>query len=193
MQRFRLPNSGLEVSCALDLFQDAQPYDYSMTSAPEMFVTMTGRDFKENRDPVLERALNYESYGQLREKFFASMSGAYRDGGIGKVKEVYETLKREYVEYGFNTEVLLYEDLDGWMGKNRNSDEEYLTFLKFIHGELPNSIKVSYDLAYWMNKSGNREEAKELYERCMVLNPEHHHAKWRLGLMELEERWEGEE
>jgi hypothetical protein len=40
-----------------------------------------------------------------------------------------------------------------------------------------------------MNERGDREEAKRLYGRCLELNPEHHHARWRLGLIELEERW----
>jgi hypothetical protein len=52
--------------------------------------------------------------------------------------------------------------------------------------KLPNSIAVCYDLAWWMNERGDKEEARKLWEKCLALNPEHHHAKWRLGLLKLE-------
>jgi tetratricopeptide (TPR) repeat protein len=184
MQQFVLPNSRLEISCATKYFQDAEPSDYSMTSEPDIFVPRTWGNYRDNRDPVLERIASYDSYKQLRPEFFTAMSEAYAKGGTANLKQVYSSLKEKYERYGFNLETLLYRDLDSWIGNNQKSENDYIEFLKFIHTELPNSIPATYDLAYWMDKTGKKEEAKELYKRCIQLNPEHHHAKMRLGLIE---------
>lgn len=189
MQHFRLPHSNLEISCALDYFQDAKPADYSMFSAPDIFARRTATDYRENRDPVMELIADYDSYDRLRSEFKTRMSTAYSEGGIAGFKEAYGAVKADYVQMGFNLEVLLYHDLDSWMGENKKVISDYVEYLKFIHGELPGSIPVSYDLAYWMNERGDTQEAKRLYRKCLELNPEHHHAKWRLGLIELEEKW----
>jgi hypothetical protein len=187
MQRFTLPHSKLEIVCALKYFQDAEPSDYSMTSTPDVYVSRSSTDFRDNRDPVIERIFSYDSYKRLRPAFCEQMTQAYTTDGLDGFTNAYDTLKAMYHEYGFNMETLLYDDLDAWMGENRGSDEDYIEYLEFIHHELPNSIPVCYDLAWWMNESGNREEAKRLWEKCLALNPEHHHARYRLGLMSLEE------
>ncbi|UCF04943.1 MAG: hypothetical protein JSV33_13630 [bacterium] len=189
MQRFTLPHSKLEIVCALKYFQDAEPADYSMATTPDIYVPRSSSDAREHRDPVMERIFTYDSYKHLKADFKERLSQAYTKGGIVGFKRAYDSVKPIYVEHGFNMETLLFEDLDAWMGRNRKSDEDYVEYLKFIHHELPKSIDVCYDLAYWMNERGDREEAKRLWEQCLSLNPEHHKAKWRLGLMKLEEKW----
>ncbi len=190
MQRFTLPHSKLEIACALKYFQDAKPADYSTASTPDIYVPRSSSDARENRDPVMERIFTYDSYKHLKADFKERLSQAYMESGLDGFKRAYDSVKATYVEHGFNMETLLYKDLDAWMGRNRRSDEDYVEYLKFIHHELPASTAVCYDLAYWMKERGNREEAKRLWERCLSLNPEHHKAKWRLGLMKLEEKWE---
>lgn len=189
MENFVLPYSKLEISCALDYFQDAEPADYSISSRPVLFVRRTSSDFRENRDPVMERIADYDSYDRLRSEFKTRMSTAYSEGGVAGLKKAFGAMKAQYTELGFNMEVLLYDDLDLWMAENKQSIDDYVEYLKFIQGELPNAIPVTYDLAYWMNERGEVEEAKRLYRKCLELNPEHHHARWRLNLIELEERW----
>lgn len=189
MENFRLPYSKLEISCALDYFQDANPADASIWSAPVLFVRRTSNDFRENRDPVMECIAEYGSYDRLRSEFKTRMSNAYSEGGIAGFKETFSALKTKYAQLGFNMEVLLYDDLDLWMAENKRSIEDYVEYLEFIQNALRDSIPVAYDLAYWMKERGDTEEAKKLYRRCLELNPEHHHARWRLGLIELEERW----
>jgi tetratricopeptide (TPR) repeat protein len=190
MQHFSLPHSKLEIACALKFFQDAQPEDYSMSSTPDIYVPKRIEDTRANRDPVLERILEYDSYKQMRPEFKALMTQAYVDGGMAGFKKAYDSVQTAYQERGFNMETLLYKDLDLWMAENKKADEDYVEYLKFIHHELPKSIPISYDLAYWMNEQGETEEAKRLWERCLALNPEHHHAQWRLGLIALEEAWQ---
>jgi hypothetical protein len=190
IQRFTLPYSKLEISCALKYFQDTEPDDYSMTTMPDIYVRRSSSDARENRDPIMERIFTYDSYKNMKADFKERLSQAYMESGLAGFKQAYDSVKAIYVEHGFNMETLLFEDLDAWMGSNRKSDEDYVEYLKFIHHELPSSIDVCYDLAYWMNERGNREEAMRLWERCLTLNPEHHKARWRLGLMKLEEKWD---
>jgi hypothetical protein len=187
MRRFTLPSSRLEIACAAAFFQDGGPWDGSITSVPDIFVLPSSNDFKENRDPVLERIHRYDSYKELRPEFRTRLSQAYADGGCAKLKEVYSSLKEKYRSYGFNMERLLYDDLDAWIATNRKSDGDYVKFLEFIHDEVPESVAIAYDLAHWMKESGRREEARKLYDQCLRVNPEHHPSKWRLGLMALEE------
>jgi len=189
MQRFTLPHCKLEMVCALKYFQDTEPDDYATASVPDIFVPRSSRDALENRDPVLERIFDYDSYKHLRGDFKETLSGAYTEGGLDGFKKAYSSIKATYVEHGFNMEMLLFDDLDVWMAANKRSEDDYVEYLEFVHGELPNSSAVCYDLAYWMNERGEKEEAKKLWQRCLALNPEHHKAKWRLGLMRLEEKW----
>jgi hypothetical protein len=189
MQNFRLPYSRLEIACATKYFQDAEPADYSMFSAPQIYVQMTSTDYVERRDPVMACIADYGSFDHLRSEFKALMSTAYLEGGIAGIKHAYYEVKGTYVQQGFNMEVLLYDDLDLWMAENKESMDDYVEYLMFIQSELPNSIKVSYDLAFWMNERGDRESARRLLRKCLELNPEHHHARWRLGLIEFEETW----
>jgi tetratricopeptide (TPR) repeat protein len=189
MQRFTLPHSKLEIVCALKYFQDAEPTDYSVAGTPDIYVPRNSSDARENRDPVMERIFTYDSYKHLKGDFKERLSQAYMESGIDGFKRAYDSVKATCVEHGLNMETFLYKDLDAWMGRNRRSDEDYVEYLKFIHHELPNSMDVCYDLAYRMNERGDREEARRLWEQCLSLNPEHHKAKWRLGLMRLEDKW----
>jgi hypothetical protein len=187
MDRFNLPDSGLEIACASKFFQDARPADFSMSSTPDIFVRLSSDDFKNNRDPVLDRIMDYDSIKDLKPAFFTSMSKAYLDRGTAGLKEAYSAIVPRYAELGFNMEVLLYDDFDGWIAGNRRSDADYIEFLQWLHDILPGSARVAYDLAYWKRETGDKEGARELYNKCLMLNPEHHRARWRLGLMELEE------
>jgi tetratricopeptide (TPR) repeat protein len=189
MQEFTLPHSKLEIACALKYFQDTEPSDYSVSSTPDIFVPKLSSDSWANRDPVMERILDYDSYKQLRPQFKTLLSDAYTAGGLDAFKRAYDSVKSTYTDHGFNMETLLFDDLDSWMGNNKRSDEDYFQYLKFIHNELPNSIAVCYDLAYWMNERGDKDEARRLWEQCLSMNPEHHRARRRLGLLELEETW----
>jgi hypothetical protein len=188
MQHFSLPFSKLEIACALKFFQDAKPADYSISSAPDIFVRRTSTDYIEKRDPVMEVIGDYDRYDRLRSEFKTRLSTAYLESGMAAFKEAFSGVEAEYTQLGFNMEVLLYDDLDSWMAEIEKSMDDYVEYLKFIHSRLPDSIPVSYDLAYWMNDRGDRVEAKRLYRKCLELNPEHHHARWRLGLIGMEER-----
>ncbi len=106
------------------------------------------------------------------------------EGGTDGINFIIQKDETMAIRYRILCLIFLY-----WMifFTNQKSKNDYIEFLKFIYNELPNSIPITYDLAYWMNKPGNKEEAKKLYQKYIQLNPEHHHAKMRLDLIELEE------
>lgn len=187
IRRFNLPHSKLQIGCAVDYYQDAQPFDFSTGTEPHFFVRLTSADFKENRDPVLERIFDYDSYKNMRPEFTAQMADAYRSGGLEGLKSIYDRIRPNYDKYGFNMNNLLYDDLDDWMAVNKKTDDDYIGYLMFVHNELPRSIDVCYDLASWLERSGHVEEAKKYYEKCLQLNPEHSYARMKLGLLDLEE------
>jgi len=187
VQGFSLANSRIYVSVSTKLWQDSSPDDFRPLTEPDFYVPLSSTDYRENHDPVLEQIFKYNSYEDLRPEFLEKMSKAYSDGGIEKLKMVYADIKPAYTKYGFNMENLLYKDLDVWMSNNKKSDEGYIAFLRFLRQELPNSIDVCWDLAYWLNKPENKEERIYLYKKCLEINPAHYLAKMRLDLIELEE------
>jgi hypothetical protein len=189
IRRFNLPHSQLQIGCAVDYYQDAQPYDFSTETEPHFFVGLTSADFRENRDPVLERIFLYDTYKTMRSELLPQLAEAYRSDGMKGLIDSYRRLKPDYVKRGFNMKNLLYDDFDGWMAKNKKTDDDYLAFLAFLHGELPRSIEVCYDLAVWLERSGQREEARRYYEQCLQRNPEHSYARMRLDLMDLEAKF----
>jgi len=65
MERFSLPHSQLEIVCARRYFQDGGPSDYSMASTPDIYVARSSEEYRQNRDPVMERILGYDSYKHL--------------------------------------------------------------------------------------------------------------------------------
>ena len=186
IRRFNLPNSQLAIACGVDYYQDAQPFDFSMASEPNYFVSPTSVDFRNNHDPVIEAIITYDSYKQMRPDFTVKLSAAYTKSGLAELKKIYFAIKPDLAEKGFNFENLLYDDLDSWMYDNKKDTDDYIAYLKFVYAELPNSLKVIYDLAYWTEVYGSKEEAKSLYKKCLELNPDHHYAKMKLGLMQLD-------
>lgn len=182
---FNLPNSKLQIACAIDYYQDAQPYDFSVQTEPDFFIRLTSSDFLENRDPVMEAVLQYNSHRTLRREFAQTLANAYTNEGLEGMKKAYYQIKPGYDRFGYNMENLLYDDLDPWISMNKRNTEDYIGFLKFVYQEIPTSLKVIWDLGVWMKRI-DREEAKKYFNRCLELNPEHHYAKMELQLLELE-------
>lgn len=180
-----LPHSKLRIGCAVDYYQDAQPFDFSMQTDPDIYITLCSSDVKDNADPVLEAALRYNKYQSMRPEFTEKLSHAYRQGKLEGLTQMYRQIKQDYVCLGFNLENLLYQDLAPWMSENSNKDE-YLAYLQFIYGEIPNSLDIEYELGLLMIPR-DREEAKQHFERCLEINPEHHYAQMKLDLIQLEE------
>ena len=188
MRRFNLPHSGLEISIAVDYYQDAQPFDFRMSSYPDFIIQPSSIDFKNNYDPVLKAIFDFDTYKNLRDEFFTNMSEAYSQGGLDSLKKEYFSVKDQYINKGYNLENLLYEDIDPWLVRFETDKKLYIEFLRFALDEFPNSININFDLGYWEQSEGNYDIAIKYFKKCLELNPEHHYAKWRLGLIELEKK-----
>jgi hypothetical protein len=188
IRRFVLPNSKLQIGCAVDYYQDAQPFDFSTATEPHFFVRLSSADYEQNRDPVLEHIFKYETYKNLRPEFALKMADAYKMGGLEGFKKAYSQIKPDYLKYGFNLKMLLYDDLAGTVASMKTNDLDFIGYLKFVQDECPKAIDVCFALGSWLEQSGSPEEAKPLYRRCLQLNPEHSYARMRLGLLDLEEK-----
>lgn len=185
IRRFKLPHSGLGISSSVVYHQDSQPDDFTLTSNPDLFIPLTHDDYKNRRDPVLLTVIKYDVLKKFRTDFSDQLMKAVQKGGMDGLKKAYFLLKPAFVKLGFTPETLLYKDLDGWMMRNSPSSEIYIEYLKFMLEEMPDSINICFDLASWL-ETGNRDEAKKLFQHCLDLNPAHKDARMKLALMALE-------
>jgi hypothetical protein len=186
---FDLPNSTICICLSGKFWQDAGPNDFRTITEPDFFVPLASADYRDNRDPVLQRIFDFDTYNNLRPTFLQNMSKAYAAGGIPGMQRELAAMKPQLAHFGFNLEKLLYEytDLDDWMSKNAKNDDEYVSYLRFLRQELPESINVCWGLTWYLSKPQDREEKKSLYRKCLELNPEHNQARMRLRLMEMED------
>jgi len=77
-------------------------YDGNKAERLNYFVKLSSVDFKENRDPVLERIFNYDSNESIRPEFASKLAEAYQLEGSEGLKNTYSQIKTNYVECGFN-------------------------------------------------------------------------------------------
>ena len=61
-------------------------------------------------------------------------------------------------------------------------------FLALAISEQPKSIDLTYMLALQLESEGRLEEARQNYNRCLEINPEHHYARMKLELLGMEEK-----
>jgi len=66
--------------------------------------------------------------------------------------------------------------------KNSSDLSDYLAFAA---DECPESVDLCYSLAVQLESQGLYDKAEMEYARCLLLNPAHHYAKMKLGLLKL--------
>lgn len=181
-KKFPLINSGLGIRCSYVLHQDSHPEDYTITTLPDIYVFPNSTDFRNLKDPALEKVFTINSCQSMKQDFFKRMSEAYQRGGTAKLKEEYAAIKPGYIQAGFNIEKLLYNDLDGWVNAHRASDDDYINYLKFMREEIPDSMVINLDLGGWL-KQRDPSGAISCFRKCLEINPACKAAKMELMLM----------
>ena len=186
VRKFRLPNHPqVEIHCSVDYYQDSEPFDFNITNAPEIVVEMTAEDYRSNKDPAMRAVKDYDRIIHWTKTLETELEQEYAANGNNGMKKAYLSKKQELLESGYNPEKFLIEFYDRWFSSNKTSEGDLLDYLAFAVSECPESIDLTYSLAVQLESAGRLDEAKKWYYRCLELNPAHHYAKMKLGLLQI--------
>ena len=185
---FPLPNSDLRVSCSTYHYQDSEPFDYRLTTGPDFYVPLSYDDYRNNRDSVMERILEFDSVEPLPD-LKAELERAYQEAGIEGAKRTYTRLKDLFDRNGASTESTV-NDFVYWLAFHKNNTDHAMQFIMMNLEAYPNAFLVYEVMGDCQKKAGETEAARRSYEKCLELCPANIRNRRRLALMDFEKRQE---
>ena len=168
-RRIELPNSKLPVYLSFAWWQDKPQWENGPYTAPHLAVDMSFEDYKTNRDPALETALNFSDNSLITDPmayftqlFMENKFDVLEAEAIRMVQDpTYRFFKfeEEFNKAGYNL-----------LGSGQLEGAIYV--FQMNTKLFPDSANAWDSLAegYW--KTGNIEKAKELYNKAISLDPE---------------------
>ncbi len=160
-----LPNSGLVVRASTLWWQDLDPRDDRMWTAPQVAAEMTAADYRANRDPALEAILNYTPGGTIDELIAEALAANDLTAFLRKYRQFKTSPANFYVHTGRTINAFGYQLLE------RNRLDDALTVFKLNTEAYPDSANAFDSLAEAYGRRGQREEAIKNYERALQFNP----------------------
>jgi tetratricopeptide (TPR) repeat protein len=167
-RRVELPKTKLPVYLSFAWWQDKPQWENAPFTVPHLAVEMSFDDYKSNRDPVLDKALNFsdnnyitDPMGYLTELFMAKRYEELETEVVRMVKDPsYKFFKfeQEFNKAGYNM-----------LGSGQTEGAIYVFQLN--SKLFPESANAWDSLAegYW--KAGDIEKAKEYYKKAINLDP----------------------
>ncbi len=169
-RRITLPNSQVTVRASVYYWQDWNPWDTRMWTAPDVTAEMSSEDYRANRDPALMAALGYAP----RKTLVEMLDEALTEGGAELALKKYREFKNDPANrYAATEEPLL---VAGQRLLNEKKPEQALQLFKLVAEEYPHSFRGSFAVGVAHLQSGNRAEAVKNLERSLELNPKNYDA-----------------
>ncbi|MCI0390060.1 MAG: tetratricopeptide repeat protein [Acidobacteria bacterium] len=160
-----LPNSGLVVRASTLWWQDLDPRDDRMWTAPQVAAEMTSADYRANRDPALEAILNYTPGGTIAQLTAEALAANDLTAFLKKYRQFKAAPANFYVHTGRAVNALGYQLME------RNRLDDAITVFKLNTEAYPDSANAFDSLAEAYGRRGQREEAIKNYERALQLDP----------------------
>jgi tetratricopeptide (TPR) repeat protein len=163
-----LPNSQIPVRLSFAWWQDKPQWENGDWTAPHIAVDMNFEDYKTNKDPVLQTALDFS--GEFILNPMQYLTDLYLSGNIEKLMSESERIIHDPQYKFFN-----FEEEFNKTGYNLLRDgqvEVAVTVFDFVVQFFPESANAwdSRAEGYW--KAGQIEKAKEYYRKAISLDPE---------------------
>lgn len=162
-----LPNSGLQIGASSIYWQNSEPKEFESRNwtPPEVAVELTVDDYRSNRDPVLEAALDYEPEPPLADL----LAEALARGGVADATRVYRGFrddpKHAYVSAEGAMNALGYRLL-------RDGDTEGgVAILEFNAEDNPRSANAFDSLGDGYVAAGDTARAIESYRHALAIDP----------------------
>ena len=173
-RRITLPNSQITVRVSVYYWQDWNPWDTRLWSAPHVTAEMSSEDYRANADPALRAALDYSPPKPLAEV----LGDALTEGGAGLALKKYREFKQDPVNrYAATEEPLL---VAGQRLLNEKKPEQALQLFRLVVEEYPHSFRGYFAVGEAHFRGGNKAEAVKYFERSLELNPKIYEVAQRL-------------
>lgn len=160
-----LPNSGLVVRASTLWWQDLDPRDDRVWTAPQIAAELTSADYCANRDPALEAILNYTPGGTIAELTAEALAANDLTEFLKKYRQFKASPANFYVHTGRTINAFGYQLLE------RNRLDDAITVFKLNTEAYPDSANAFDSLAEGYGRRGQREDAIKNYERALQLDP----------------------
>jgi len=191
LRRFKLPNHPqVTIACSVDYYQDSEPFDFNTTITPDIQTKITSDDYRNNIDPAMIVVKNYDQIYHWVQALKMELEKEYTANDCKGMIKLYHSKKQELLNSGYNLEKFFTEFKNNWFFKNKKSASDTLDYLTLAVNECPESLDLCYSLAYHLETEGRLDEAKKFYSQCLQLNPSCHYAKMKLGLLELNKKYQ---
>ena len=168
-RRVELPNSKIPAYLSFAWWQDKAPWEGKEWMPPHIPVEMTYKEYTTNQDPVLEAAINYSEENYILDPM-TYFTNLFLKGEI-------EKLQNEAVRM-VNHPNYKFFDFEGEFsraGKNlldSNQTKEAIFVFNMLTQLFPNSPNVWDSLAGGFLKAGDKEKAKQFYNKAISLDPQ---------------------
>ena len=167
--RVELPHSKLAVYLSFAWWQDKPQWENADWLAPHLAAEMSFDDYRSNRDPVLQAALEFADDNFLLDPL-AYLRGLFETGQVELLKSESVRLVRDpkYRFVDFEDQI----NQAGYQLLNGNRIQEAM-FVFGLNTELfPGSANAwdSYGEVHW--KAGQKEKAVEYYRKAISLDPD---------------------
>jgi tetratricopeptide (TPR) repeat protein len=150
-------------------WQDKPQWENAPWTAPHIAVDMSFEDFKTNRDPILEEVLSFSDNSFVIDPM-RYMTELYMAGEMEKLEsEAFRMVNDpKYRFFDFESEL----NKAGYNMLGSGMHEEAITVFGFVTKLFPESANAWDSLAEGHLKAGLKEEAIELYNKAISMDPD---------------------
>lgn len=167
--RVELPNSKIPAYLSFAWWQDKPQWENGDWLAPQIAADMSFDDYRSNRDPVLDAALNFSSDNFIQDPM-AYLTELYMAGKMEQLQAEAERMVKDpaYRFFDFEKE---FNDT-GYRLMNRNQMEPALHVFQLNAQLFPESANAWDSLAEANWRSGNTDKAIEYYNKAIGMDPD---------------------
>ncbi len=164
-----LPNTKTPVYLSFAWWQDKPQWENGEWLAPHVAVEMSFEEYRTNRDPVLKAALDFGD-GDFVTDPMQYMTELYQAGENEKLaSEVSKMIKDpRYKFYNFEAEL----NSAGYAQIGRGDHQTAIAIFSFVTQLFPDSANAWDSLAEGYLEAGDKEKAKEYYEKAYEMDPD---------------------
>ncbi len=164
-----LPNSGLNVRLSFAWWQDKPQWENDEWIAPEIYVEMSSEDYADNKDPLLDAALDDEliaiAAGHL-EHLELAFKSSEKDKVIAEVKRLIRDPKFRYLPLEDDINIIGYR----YMNKKEYESAKLAFWINTEY--FPESANAWDSYGEWHMNMGEFDQAISLYEKAISLSEE---------------------
>lgn len=168
-RRVELPNSKLPVYLSFAWWQDKPQWENDDWLAPQLAADLSFDDYRSNRDPVLEAALNMSDKDPVLDPM-AHLRALFQSGQTERLEAEAQRMvaDRRYRYINFEDRI----NQAGYDLLNGGKSEQALSVFQLNTRLFPQSANTWDSLGEANYKAGQTEKAVEFYEKAIALDPD---------------------